>query len=151
MKYRIVFLALLALLTACITVTRTAGKDDEPPTPDPFAGEAPPPLEPTQEPGWFTAHSLDPTLYYSEEQDLWYRYAYSRWYLAYRWNGAWWVPDSTPSYLLSQVKVAEEKTGTVKEQLKGLEERLKEIERKEKEEAERAKRGEPAGRPDSPQ
>jgi len=131
-KHRIGFLALLVLLAGCITVTRTGGKDDEPPTPDPYEGEVPPPLQPSEEPGWFIAPSLDTTLYYSEDEDLWYRYAYNRWYLAYRWNGAWWVPDSTPAFLQTQVQVAEEKQGSVREQLKELEERLKESARSRK-------------------
>jgi len=137
-KYRFGFIALLVLLAGCITVTRTAGQDEEVQAPDAFEGEAPPPLEPTEEPGWFTAQSLDPTLYYSEEEDLWYRYAYNRWYLAYRWNGAWWIPDKTPKYLLSQVKIAEERKTDVRTTLKDQEEQLKEIERREQEEAEKA-------------
>jgi hypothetical protein len=136
----------MLVLAGCITVTRTAGQDEEVPAPDRFEGEAPPPLEPTPEPGWFTAPTLDPTLYYSESDDLWYRYAYNRWYLAYKWNGAWWIPDKTPKYLLTQVKIAEERSD-VKTQLKDLEERLKEIERKEQEEAEKAAK-EGGGAPD---
>lgn len=77
----------------------------EPPVPAPFAGKEPPALEPTDAAGLFMAPSLAPNVYYHDREDLWYRYAYRRWYQAFRWNGNWFILGEEPPEILSGRKL----------------------------------------------
>ncbi len=74
----------------------------QPPVPAPFDAEGPPTLEPTDTPGLSSAPSLAPNLYYYEPDDAWYRYAYRRWYQAFRWNGNWFILDAAPEILVDR-------------------------------------------------
>ncbi len=71
----------------------------EGPIPSPFEAEEPPALEPTDTPDLFSAPSLGPNVYFHESDKLWYRYAYRRWYQAFRWNGNWFVLEEPPEIL----------------------------------------------------
>ncbi len=96
-------LVLLALAaTACmhgaVTVTQPP-PSYEPPIPERFRGEGPPELRNTDAPGLLRAPSVDRDLYYFRPDDLWYRFAYNRWYQAFSWNGNWFVPEQVPEVL----------------------------------------------------
>jgi hypothetical protein len=68
----------------------------EPPLPPPFEGAAAPPLEATAVRGILVAPPEYENLYYSETDELWYRYWRTRWYQAFRWNGNWFPPEDVP-------------------------------------------------------
>ena len=71
----------------------------EPPLPARFEGAEPPQLEPTEFPGLAAAPSVDPTLYYYEPFERWYRHAFNRWYEAFAWDGHWFPPERVPESL----------------------------------------------------
>ena len=119
---KVAVVVLLGFLWSCIPVglqiTRGPATDrDEAPIPAPFKAEGPPALESTPHPGLQKAPSLGPNVYYSEGEDLWYRWAYRRWYQAFRWNGNWFVLMETPS-VLANVELEKVELPT----LEGLEE-----------------------------
>jgi hypothetical protein len=97
-------LALLAVLElACgpfgaVTVTAPPPRY-EPPVPERFGGKAAPLLLETDAPGLLRAPSVDEHLYYYRPDDLWYRFAFNRWYQAFAWNGNWFVPEKVPDVL----------------------------------------------------
>ena len=92
-------------LSAC--VPQSFGLSIEPPpppppeipVPPPFKGDEPPALEPTAFPGLQAAPSVDPTLYYYEPFERWYRHALNRWYEAFAWDGHWFPPERVPEPL----------------------------------------------------
>ena len=69
------------------------------PLPARFEGAPPPHLEPTRFPGLAAAANVDPTLYYYEPFERWYRYAFNRWYEAFAWDGHWFPPERVPGPL----------------------------------------------------
>jgi len=82
-----------------IQVTEIDPPDIPPPVPTPFRGDEPPALVTTETPGLMAAPSLDPTLYYYEPHERWYRWAFNRWYEAFTWNGSWFPPATVPDAL----------------------------------------------------
>lgn len=98
----VIGVSLGALLSACIAVTVTPVEPvKEGPIPKPFAGKEPPQLIPTEIEGLFRAPSLAPNVYFHEPEEDWYRYAYRRWYKAFRWNGNWFILEARPTVLAS--------------------------------------------------
>ncbi len=101
-----VVLLLAAALTGCpmnfgISVQPATPARPEEPMPPAFEGEVDPPLEALSAEGLFVAPAVNPHLYYSSSDDLWYRYWRGRWYQAFRWNGAWFPPRRVPESLRS--------------------------------------------------
>lgn len=122
MPKNITVLAILSCALACLScalqITKGPPTDrDEAPIPSPFEGSEAPPLEPTAHPGLQKAPSLGPNVYFHPAEDLWYRWAYRRWYQAFRWDGNWFVLMETPS-ILADVELEKVELPT----LKGLEE-----------------------------
>lgn len=111
----------LLLLTACapgqfgIIVTPPPPAEPEPIVPEPFQGTEPPALVETEMEGLLAAPSVHRTLYFHESSELWYRYAYHRWYQAFRWNGHWFLPERTPDALLERTPEAPRKLPTLPE------------------------------------
>lgn len=96
--------AALVVLAACqptgFGITATPPPEvKQPPIPSPFRGEEQPVLERTDKQGLFSAPELAPNVYFYEAEDLWYRYAYRRWYQAFRWNGSWFILEEPPEIL----------------------------------------------------
>lgn len=56
-------------------------------------------LQPSDYPGLEGAPKIDPALFYSRAEGLWYRYWRGRWYQAFRWNGYWFPPAKLPEVL----------------------------------------------------
>jgi hypothetical protein len=128
---RLLPIALVLAGAACIQVVQTApDMEPEPQTPDPLVSMEPPKLVPTEAPGLFAAPALDPTLYYYEPDELWYRYSYRRWFQAFRWDGAWFVPERVPDVV--KARVPEETPKTLKEQIRTLDKKLEELDRDER-------------------
>ena len=107
MSWRAGALVVLLLCGACMS----AGLSFEQPpperhlrVPDPFEGEVAPELVTTEEAGLFHVPDVDEHLYYWKPQDLWYHWAFNRWYQAFRWNGYWFPPAETPEVLLDRVE-----------------------------------------------
>jgi hypothetical protein len=124
-------LAAALLATACIQVVRTTQEQEpEPRAPDPLVSMEEPKLEPTGVEGLLAAPALDPTLVYYEPEELWYRYAYKRWYQAFRWDGNWFIPDDVPKAVKD--RSPKETPKTVKDKAKELKGKLEEIDRKER-------------------
>ncbi len=102
-RIRLAFLALC--FSACIGsafriwIEPQPEPPPEPPSPSPFEGEEAPKLVPTGFPGLVAAPSVDPTLYYSEPLERWFRYAFNRWHEGFRWNGYWFPPERVPEPL----------------------------------------------------
>jgi len=99
--------ALALLLLGCptgnfgVTITQPPAVR-QPPIPEAFSGDAAPALEATDWPGLFRAPRLGPNVWFHEPGDLWYRYAYHRWYQAFRWNGNWFIVAETPAVLVGR-------------------------------------------------
>jgi hypothetical protein len=91
----------LLLAGACaFQVVQTAPPmEPEPRTPEPLISMEDPKLEPTDVEGLFAAPALASSLFYYEPDERWYRYEYRRWYLAFSWDGNWFVPDKIPDAL----------------------------------------------------
>jgi hypothetical protein len=124
-------LGTVLLATACIQVVRTTQEQEpEPRAPDPLISMTEPKLEPTGVEGLLAAPALDPTLYYYEPDELWYRYAYKRWYQAFRWDGNWFIPDDVPKAVKD--RSPKETPKTVKDKAKELKGKLDEIDRQER-------------------
>ena len=91
-------LTLPLLLAACVTVQQ-APPIREGPIPSPFEGEQEPELLATEIEGVFKAPSLAPNVYFHASEEDWYRFAYRRWYQAFRWNGNWFILERKPVVL----------------------------------------------------
>ena len=124
-------IALVLAGTACIQVVQTAPEmEPEPQTPDPLVSMEEPKLVPTDAPGLFAAPAIDPTLYYYEPDELWYRYSYRRWFQAFRWDGSWFVPEKVPDVV--KARVPEETPKTLKDQLKTLDKKLEQLDKEDR-------------------
>jgi hypothetical protein len=99
-------LILLLALCACARVGGIAVTPppvrNEPPIPERLEAETAPALVETDAPGLLRASSVDLDLYYYRPDDLWYRFAYNRWYQAFSWNGNWFVPERVPEALIGR-------------------------------------------------
>ncbi len=94
------FVALAACTPTGFSITATPTPEPkQPPIPSPFSGEEEPVLEATDKDGLHMAPGLAPNVYFYEPEDVWYRYAYRRWYQAFRWNGSWFILDEPPDVL----------------------------------------------------
>lgn len=104
MERVIVGVLVLGLTLACqptgfSIVTAPPPATKQPPVPSAFEAEEDPPLEETDQAGLFYAPALGPNVYFYEPDELWYRYAYRRWYQAFRWNGSWFILEDPPDVL----------------------------------------------------
>jgi hypothetical protein len=86
-------------MTGGVWVTPSDPPDIDPPVPSPFEGTGPPALVATEKPGLMAAPSLDPTVYYYQPDERWYRWAFNRWYEAFAWDGNWFPPEEVPEAL----------------------------------------------------
>jgi hypothetical protein len=128
---RVLLVPLVLTGAACIQVVQTAPEmEPEPQTPAPLVSMEEPKLVATGVPGLMAAPALDPTLYYYEPDELWYRYAYRRWFQAFRWDGSWFVPEKVPDVV--KARVPEETPKTLKDQLKTLDKKMEEIDKQER-------------------
>ncbi len=105
------------LLAACVTIQQ-APPIREGPIPDPFEGEQQPELEATEIDGLFKVPTLAPNVFFHESEENWYRYAYRRWYQAFRWNGNWFLVDEVPKFLADR-SIAPEELPTLPEYERG--------------------------------
>lgn len=102
--------AILLAGTACsfgIRIEPPPPPPPEIPVPRPYAAPAqvtPPEsseirLQPSEYPGLDRAPDIDPRLFHSRADGLWYRYWKGRWYQAFRWDGYWFPPAELPDAL----------------------------------------------------
>ncbi len=126
---------LLPALLACIQVVQRPEPEREK-VPARIQAETDPELIATQVPG-VMATSLDvPDVYYIEERERWYRYAWGQWFVAYSWGGHWFPfpPEQTPPELARfepTPELKQERKLTREEKLAELERQLREIEAQE--------------------
>ncbi len=121
-----------------IEVVKPPPEAPEAPVPDKYTGEVAPTLVSSGLEGFKTAPGLDPRLYFGVEDKQWYRFAMNRWYLAFDWNGNWFPVDLdevpaplrvlTGSLRESYGDEVEQEKKTREEQLKDLDEKLRELE-----------------------
>jgi hypothetical protein len=149
MRVTIATLALTAL-ASCVQVVQRAPDAPPPRTPDPYLAEAPGDLVPTDHPGLFQAPELGRTCYTYEPDRSWYRFAYSNWYQAFRWDGEWFLllDKDVPKFLAGRVPKAPERPR--ERRLDDLERELEEIDRREREERERLRPSPQSGPRDAP-
>jgi len=119
---KLALVAVLGSIAAClggVQITRGPPTDrDEAPIPSPFEGDQTPALEPTSYVGLQKAPALGPNVYFHQAENLWYRWAYRRWYQAFRWDGNWFVLMEAPD-VLAEVPLEKVKLPTL-EDLKEL-------------------------------
>jgi len=148
----IVLLSSGLLLAACVQVVQQqAPPEIKVKTPDPFFAAEDPALEPTDQPDWLAAPSLDVSCYFYKQDKTWYRFYRNRWFQAFRWDGAWFeLPESeVPAFLQAQAeqKPIVQKSKSKMERLKELERRYEELEQQE---AEREEGATPSDEADAP-
>ena len=100
-------------LAACVPtglsiVMQPAPAVKQPPIPSTFEGDGDPTLEKTDQAGLFYVPELGPNVYFYKSDDLWYRYAYHRWYQAFRWDGNWFILQDPPEVLAKRKLIRRE-------------------------------------------
>jgi len=141
----------LTALLGCIQVTRVVEDEKPVKTPDPFLAAADPDLASTDAEGWFGAPELDPNCYFYQPEKSWYRYWNRNWFVAYRWDGSWFLlPEKeVPAFLRGRVDLEplRERAKSRTDRLRELEEKYEQLERQAEEEREREEREEQEGAP----
>lgn len=129
---------LLAALLAAGCVVSQRPPEEIPETPDRIESPAPPVLQATRVPGIrrvVLGEVVD--TYYVEATERWFRYWEGKWFIAFTWDGAWFPTSEgeLPEVLREFEPTPEEREKrqlSQEEEMREIEERLRQIEREER-------------------
>lgn len=128
----------LILLASCVSVQvqqrpGAAEADRAVRTPKAFVTVDEPVQEPTEVEGLYRAPNIDRNLFYYEKDRAWYRWAYGRWFQAFRWDGKWYeMPEQALPAALLQADVDRAPVRSVRDTLRDQERALEEIDKQER-------------------